>query len=129
MGTKDSAPGTTRLVLDVPTELIERAEAAWNRHMPSSDTESITFWSASFALSQARAEAWAALRESDVLWPTWLNVALLDAQRRREQDARKDAEDLRAAFERAPRTQVDAAAEAELGERAAKTLTGLAVTA
>ena len=117
----------TRLVLDVPTELIERAEAAWNRCMPNfRDTERISYWAATQAVSQERADAWTALRESGVAWPTWLGVALLDAQRRRERDAREDAEQFCRVFESQPRTQVDAAAEVELGERAAKALAGSA---
>ena len=120
-------PGHTRIVLDVPTELIERAEAAWNRPTPGSDMEGIEFWSASLAVHQERAEAWTALRTSGVAWPEWLGVALLDAERRRERDAREDAERLRSVFEDQPRTQVDAAAEVELGVRAAKALAGSAV--
>lgn len=128
---EDRAPGMTRLVLNVPTELIERVGKAQAiaRSTPSRGN-SFGFWSAQLACDSAERELVDALHSA--VWrqgggevPEPVALALSGCDHALLFRIKEDHSHLRDAVGR--RTPVDAAADAELGERAAKALAGSAV--
>ena len=130
MNTKSTAPGMTRLVLDVPTAVLERLDQAWKATYQK--RPGLPLWDRASA-SAAEAHAFgAALGELDAYLPLELGPVIIAARmgvsRDEKESARWFVELLESAFNGYGEPMPAAAlAEIELGERAAKALAGSAV--